>query len=132
MAYYCMQCWNEIDEAVTVCPSCGADQKALTEEPFVQKLLRALRHPEPETPIRAAYVLGKLRAREGVLELIRLMHESPDPYIAAACAEALGEIGGTTAFDSLRSVLTRDCPLPVWRAAEKALQRFAAACTNHD
>jgi len=123
MAYFCANCWAEVHRTAATCLSCGADQRALSNEPFVQKLIRALHHPEPETPIRAANVLGRLRAREAVQELTQLMHTSYDPYISAACAEALGEIGGTLAFTALHAAVTGGSSLPLRRAAEHAVRR---------
>jgi HEAT repeat protein len=117
-----MKCWNEIDESLTVCPSCGADQRLLSKETFVQKLIRALHHPEPETPVRAASVLGKLRAQEAVPEMIQLMRDSPDPYIAAACAQALVRIGRAAALAELQDMLAGVISVIVRRAVEGAMK----------
>ncbi len=65
-------------------------------------------------------VLAQLHAQEAVPELGRMMHESADPYIAAACAEALGRIDGTR--DELLRVLNNGHSVIVRRAAEKALK----------
>ena len=120
--YFCINCWNEIKKDVAICTHCGADQTSLTKETFVEKLIRALHHPEPETPIRAAFVLGNLRAQEAVPALVRLLHESPDPYIAAACAEALGRVGGTDALSALRHIFEIGRSVIVRQAAEQALK----------
>ena len=122
MTYYCTNCWKEIGAKQAVFSHCHAEQEQLTRETFVQKLIRALRHPEPETPIRAAYILGELRATAAVHELAEVLHSSPDPYIAAACAGALGGIGNAPALDELKRVLTPEHSVIVRRAAENALR----------
>jgi HEAT repeat protein len=92
MTYYCTNCWKEIDKGASVCPACGSHQEQLGQESFVQKLIRALQHPEPETPIRAAYVLGELKATEAIPELKKASTEATDPFVRAAAIRALGAI----------------------------------------
>jgi len=107
------------------------NQERLSEESYVQKLIRALHHPEPETPIRAAYVLGELRATQAMDELTDILHSSPDPYIAAACAEALGKIGGASALAVLKTALNESRSIIVKRAAQTALQRHQQSEPSH-
>jgi len=99
MKFFCIQCWEEIEEMTGSCPCCGANQQELGQESFVRKLIRALHHPEPETPVRAAYVLGELKAKEAVAELKRVIGESNDPFLRAAVIRALGKIGGATSSE---------------------------------
>jgi HEAT repeat protein len=124
VTYYCTNCWKELEKEQSICPLCRAEQERLGAETFAQKLIRALRHPESETPIRAAYVLGRLRVREAVPELIHLVHESPDPYIAAACAEALGSIGGTIAIEELKKAMTLEHSVITREVAKTSLKRW--------
>jgi HEAT repeat protein len=131
MTYFCTNCWKEIDKAAAVCPACGSHQEQLGRESFVAKLIRALRHPEPETPIRAAYILGELRASEAVDELAGILYSSPDPYIAAACAEALGKIGGASALRALQAALNASHSVIVKHAAQIALQRHQQSEPSH-
>jgi len=102
-----MNCWKAIKNGEMVCPHCHADQEKLTQETYVRRLMRALHHIEPETPIRAAFVPGELKPQIAVPELIRLLHRSADPCIAAACAQALGTIGGTGSREGPREALSR-------------------------
>jgi len=99
MKFFCTQCWQEIGEAAASCSHCGANQEQLGQEPFVRKLIRALHHPEPETPVRAAYVLGELKATEAVQALKRVIVDSKDPFLRAAAIRALGKIGGVTSSE---------------------------------
>ena len=132
LTYYCTNCWKEIEKDRKVCPHCKSEQEQLGRETFVQKLIRALRHPEPETPIRAAYVLGRLHALDAVPELINVIHESPDPYIAAACVEALGGIGGGAALDELKHILKLEHSVIVRRAVEDALMHHKASLSKKE
>jgi HEAT repeat protein len=132
MTYYCANCWKEIERDLKVCPHCGARQEQLARETFVRKLVRALRHPEPETPIRAAFVLGQLKAEAAVPELTAVLRTSSDPYIAAACADALGRIGGPLALQSLRKTLKMTPSVIVEHAARKALEHQEDSAPAHE
>ena len=59
----------------------------------MEKLILALEHPEKETPIRAAWLLGQLKDMQAVPPLIDLVEKTEDVYIARAAVQALGEIG---------------------------------------
>lgn len=105
-------------EATASCPHCGANQEQLGQESFVRKLIRALHHPEPETPVRAAYVLGELKAKEAVPELKQVIGNSKDPFLRAAAIRALGKIGGVT-FSELTAALSNSEPSVFEQAALK-------------
>jgi hypothetical protein len=57
VTYYCPFCWHEVGRELN-CPQCGADVRDCADESYEQKLIRALRHPEPTVPFRAAKILG--------------------------------------------------------------------------
>jgi hypothetical protein len=122
--YYCTICWAEIDPTERVCPHCGADQELLGQESFTNKLIRALHHPEPETRIRAAFILGKIGASEAIPELRMLLTPTGDPYLAAEAASALGEIGNDEAIRILQNIYLDPFALPVRKAVAHA---FAVA-----
>ncbi len=92
MTYYCSNCWNEITKGTEVCPHCGINQSILEQESFIKKLIRALRHPEPSTPVRAAEILGELKAREALPHLIELTKTSNDPFLVKAAVSSIKEI----------------------------------------
>lgn len=100
LTHYCPSCWNEVG-TVTSCPSCGADLRDFSGKSYEEKLILALRHPEPTVPIRAAMVLGELASQEAVNPLVDLAGGSPDPYIQEAAVEALGRIGDPRALACL-------------------------------
>ena len=110
MTHFCANCWKEIDPDSPVCPNCGTDQSVLNKASFVEKLIHALGHPEPETPMRAAWILGQLKSDAAVIPLIALARSSNDVFIRAAALNALIAIGSKNAIrfiDSLnRTTLT--------------------------
>jgi HEAT repeat protein len=90
---------------------------------YVEKLIRALDAPEAATALRAAYLLGQLRAAAAVPALAAKLEESPDPYLSAAACEALGQIGTPEAaaavcaarkhrFATVRRVVVKYCHKP--------------------
>lgn len=108
MTFYCPKCWSEVAAEVASCPSCGAlIQQVLAEQDYVDKLIAALKHPEPTTPIRAAWILGERKERRAVEPLSRLVHECRDPFIVEAAVEALGKIGDPRCVPALRIALAQ-------------------------
>jgi len=72
------------------------------EPTYVQKLIDALSNREPLTRVRAAWLLGKLRAAKALDPLASAIDaQSDDPEFIAAAAEALGRIGDPTAVPVL-------------------------------
>jgi HEAT repeat protein len=59
------------------------------------------------TAVRAASLIGKLRAREAIPDLLERYRAGVDPYFAAAIARALVDIDGEEAQAALR-VLAKD------------------------
>lgn len=124
MTFFCTRCWGEVAEAAVRCPHCGDDIAARqSRSDFVDKLLAALRHPEPTTPIRAAWILGCRREPRAVPALVRLAAASSDPFLAEAAVTALGQIGGQEAEAAVRSACHHASPR-VRRVAREALQHL--------
>jgi len=91
----------------------------LARTSYVERLIRALDHPEPETPLPAA-ILGRRRQREAIPALIAKAEETSDPYLAAACVEALSRIGGEEARAAVKG-FAEDRRFIVRAAARKGL-----------
>lgn len=123
MFYYCPNCWKEIGKNTDVCPYCKADIKALDKEDYISQLIRSLHHPEPETPIRAATILGELKAEQSVDDLIHLFERTSDFYIQEACIRALGEIGNRTSIDYLKIIQDKNLPIIVRVSLEEILRK---------
>ncbi|MCL5030973.1 MAG: HEAT repeat domain-containing protein [Bacteroidetes bacterium] len=55
-------------------------------------MIRALKHPEPSTPVRAAEILGELKAKDALPYLIELTKISKDPFIVKAALSSIKKI----------------------------------------
>jgi predicted amidophosphoribosyltransferase len=64
MVFYCPNCWKELPGAREICPNCAQRISSWDEKAFTEKLMQALSHPEPETPVRAVHILGEKKRRK--------------------------------------------------------------------
>lgn len=126
MRYYCPRCWRDFGEDVRRCPYCDTNiAEFLKGKDYVEKLIIALDHPERETPIRAASLLGKLRDERGVEPLIRLIERTRDVYTACAAVEALARLGTERACQFLGGVASTHPAAMVRDAAARAVGNLA-------
>jgi len=122
---YCPICWSEADDD-DCCRKCGAPLRQSASETYEEKLIWALRHPEPTTPIRAATILGERRALAAVEPLIAVALSTPDFYLQEAAAVALGQIGDRRAQPCLER-LSCEGAIRVRLAAQRALARLQSS-----
>lgn len=121
MNLYCPKCWGINDWGRETCAHCGAPLRGPEGETYAQKLIWALHHREATTALRAATLLGKLRAAEATYALAGVLREpATDPYVGAAAARSLGAIGDERARTVLIEALGRG-PVSVRLAAVEAL-----------
>lgn len=100
--FFCPGCWADFEGDLPLCPACGLDIAAAWQsKSWEEKLLAALRHREPTTPLRAAWILGERRDPSAVPVLARLAGET----VARAAARALARIGGPEAHRCLLDLL---------------------------
>ncbi len=118
MTYYCPLCWAELAKDTARCSRCGASLGEVDQEEYAVKLIRALKHPEATTVVRAAAILGGLRERRAVPPLLALIASSRDPYILERAVEALGNIGDCTAIEGLCDILAHSYMRVRGKAAE--------------
>lgn len=94
LTYYCSNCWEEVAPNTAICPFCGYDIKnAPSATDYVDKLIASLEHPVSSTPVRAAWILGRLKAKKALPALARTALLSKDLFIQKAAIGAIGEIG---------------------------------------
>lgn len=117
MTYYCINCWREIDKDLSTCPHCGYDLKQASENSFTDKLIKAINHPEPETPIRAASILGDLKVKEAVQPLLLKLNSQKDPFIIEAFVTAILKIDPSQ-VDKIKSILGKNPPVTVKKILE--------------
>jgi HEAT repeat protein len=116
-------CWSEVSKDDRTCKNCGADLPSADARPIVEKLCSALNHPERETAVRAAWILGERREKRAVSELIRVVETSSDGFLAEAAAEALGKIADPRALECLNEAADHG-PVRVRIASRNALRRI--------
>lgn len=76
------------------------------DKDYVDKLIEALKHPEPTTRVRAAWVLGRKKEKRAVTPLIEAINNNlNDPYILESIVGALGLTGDSSALDEIFSLL---------------------------
>ena len=125
MVVYCTSCWAEKINGQTKCPHCGKliDNK---EADYVTKLIRALNHPEPTTPVRVAWILGEIRAKVAVGPLLDVTRQTKDPYLLSSAVEALGKIGDTRSVTELAELMKKSSIVVRLKAVE-ALARIGSS-----
>ena len=122
MKFYCPKCWEINEWERKTCARCGAPLRGHEGETYVQKLIWALNHQEATTALRAATILGDLRAPEAEGALVEVLgNPEMDPYLRAAAARSLGSIGDERTRRVLIEALEHG-PLPVRLAAIESIQ----------
>jgi HEAT repeat protein len=128
MIRYCPHCWAEIGLDDRLCPHC----QQLTDEnglDFADKLIAALRHPEPTRAGLAIDILaGRLHEARAVGPLLALLASTQDHAVLAQAAHGLGQLGDQRAVQPLAKLLNNgDAPLVARREAAYALGRLGGA-----
>ena len=98
MTFFCPGCWKIIPREAKVCPLCGCNLVAAAARSYVEKLIGALDHPEPETRQRAAEILGYKGAPTAIKPLLarareELREERPDIFFLAALLRSARKLG---------------------------------------
>jgi hypothetical protein len=134
---FCITCWAENLMDATTCWNCGKPLAARESNgiTYVDKLLAALHHPEPETRVRAAMILGTVadpgdarvcRALVSVLALDAPERATHDAGLQTAAARSLGQLGACETSAQLRELAMRDTmPLIAGLGAVEALAQLA-------
>jgi hypothetical protein len=59
MQFYCPACWARIHAQDVICPACGVEiPRWFQEHSYTERLIHALRHPNPEARMAAIISLG--------------------------------------------------------------------------
>ena len=124
--FYCPICWAEIPETATICPHCHTNiSERISDSDYADKLIAALRHKEPMTPVRAAWILGERREEKAVSALTKIVKKAKDAFLVESAVEALGKIGGTAATSAVRGA-THHSSLRVRVKARDVLRELVA------
>jgi HEAT repeat protein len=132
MIHYCPHCWQEVPSGPEHCPHCGqlVDDSG---QPFVERMLSTLHHPEPTRAGLAVDVLGgRLHEARAVQPLIELLGRAVDAALLMQAARGLGELGDQRAVPGLAHLLADGGrPFVARRAAALALGRLGGAEAIH-
>ena len=110
-----------INENCELCPRCNLDIRTFyMKNDYVDKLITALNHPEPTTPIRAAWILGQRRETKAIKPLFALALNSADSFVAAGAVKALVSIGTSESLE-LASKFSNHPSILVRKAAKASM-----------
>lgn len=101
---FCPQCFAMNSETATNCEQCGTNLDEPIGSDYVERLIHALEHPEPNTRSLAALLLGKIGDERGLQALCKKAKVSKDMALLEAIAEALGNFRSPKAIETLRSL----------------------------
>ena len=105
MLYYCPGCWQDFAFAIEACPQCGINVADFWgRKDLVEKLIHSLQHPEPSTPVRAAWLLGRIKDPRAVEPLIRVIQDTRDFYLAREAVRALKQFATEEAQQFVESL----------------------------
>jgi hypothetical protein len=128
MRYYCPGCWKDTLADMEVCSSCGVNIHFFWDsKDMVEKLIHSLRHPEPSTPIRAAWLLGKIGDLRALEPLIHLIQNTQDYHLMRTAVQALRQINTEEGLDFLKTLLNH----PVRMIREEARRNIDCRTTSH-
>jgi HEAT repeat protein len=102
---YCPRCYTRATERDAVCAACGASLTGSDAGDYTERLIWALRHPEPTVAPRAAWVLGERQDRRAVPALIEMVRTTRDLGALEEGATALGRMGDAAAIEPLGELL---------------------------
>lgn len=103
-----------------MCAYCDYDVRVHRDAGFDQDLLRDLDDPEPETAVRAAFLLGVRRAAGAAEALERCYERTVDPFLQREVVAALDRVGGPIA----ERLMTRASTSPRVVVRAEALRRL--------
>ncbi|MCE5388761.1 MAG: HEAT repeat domain-containing protein [Acidithiobacillus sp.] len=92
--HYCPLCYAEIPMGSVVCPACGRDIEAWSQQtPYFDRLLWALRNPHPEVRMGAILSLQNQAREEAAIPLAELAVAYPvDVIQGLAVVQALAHL----------------------------------------
>jgi HEAT repeat protein len=124
--FYCPNCWREVPDEAAICPHCHTNiSERISQAHYVDKLIAALRHKEPMTPERAAWILGERHEHRAVPALTKIVKKAKDPFLVESALEALGKIGGDAAVPPVQAA-THHRSLRVRVKARDVLKELAS------
>lgn len=123
MQFYCPVCFAEIaeDQQDAPCPVCGVTLEEWRRRDYTDRLIHALRHPNPEVRMGAIISLGNRREPQAAVPLAECALAHPiDVVQALAIVEALRTIEPSLERDRALDLLANHPARAVyWAAAQE-------------
>jgi HEAT repeat protein len=130
MHFFCPSCWHEVGEKETVCPLCKAPLNILDDEPFVSKLLRALHSPEPETVLRAVFILGVKHQPETLPDLTEMLLKTDNIFVQEALIMALCKFRDPRVNEIIKNFAIEKHAIIVRNAVNNCLKSYNSQTNN--
>jgi hypothetical protein len=124
MMWMCPACWSTFGVNHLRCPACGADLESLDQRSYLDKLVRALDHPDGDTAIRAAEVLARRFDADEIIPLLAaaVRRRGREPYVAAGFVRALRHFPKADTQHIIGEALAHESAI-VRTAANQAIRR---------
>jgi HEAT repeat protein len=110
-AYFCPDCWKEIDECTTVCPHCKYDISEYGNLSYEGKLICALRHPIRENRMMAIQLLGEMHSHMALPYFAAILETEEDYFVIREIIYSLERIGNTEGKNIIRRLRTHKSKL---------------------
>ena len=120
MQYYCPACFAPVERDAVRCPACGVDIAAWEQShTFTERLIHALRHPNPEARMSAIITLGNRGEAGAALPLAECALAYPHDVVQGlAVVESLRRLPDSPEKAAAREMLRRHPSRIIRQAAE--------------
>lgn len=122
--HFCWSCYAQLPELPRRCPRCGGPTEPPADATQLQRQLWSLGHPLIERRMIALAALEQNPAAAGdstVVEVVRALVDSADPYLAARALQSLHALAGAASWDVVQGATEDSSPAPVRRVARDLL-----------
>ncbi len=81
LTFFCPECWGEVTENQSHCPSCGNAYKDFSKVSYEDKLIAALSHPDQDRQVVAAQVLGYKQSIKALPHFEKILQTENKNYV---------------------------------------------------
>lgn len=122
--HFCWSCYAQLPGLPMLCPRCGRPTEPPVDATQVQLQLWSLGHPLVERRMIALAALERNPAAAGdstVVEVVRALVDSADPYLAARALRSLHALAGADSWGVVQRAAEEGSPAPGRRVARELL-----------
>ncbi len=124
--HFCWSCYAQLPGLSRLCPRCGGPTEPPADATQVQLQLWSLGHPLVGRRMIALAALERSPAAAGdstVVEAVRALVNSADPYLAARALQSLHALAGADSWDVVQRAAEEGSSAPVRRVARDLLAK---------